>query len=52
MGQDADAVYAGKRVDVAHAVQDGGVVIPTGDAAKVSMALPWTPWVFHMLDYI
>lgn len=47
------------RLDVAGALQGGdgtlfaaesGAVLP--DGARLAMAFPWTPWVFHMIDYI
>lgn len=43
------------RVDVAAAVGDGTLLIPEADEqdiARLSHAFPWTPWAFHMLDYI
>ena len=47
------------RLDVAGSLQGGdgtlfaaesGAAVP--DAARLAMAFPWTPWVFHMIDYI
>lgn len=46
------------RLDVAAAVQEGALAGPAGgavgesDTARLSAAFPWTPWAFHMLDYI
>ena len=44
------------RVDVSGALQDGTLVsaaaLSDGDVARLSQCFPWTPWVFHMLDYI
>ena len=46
------------RLDVAAALQEGTLTpAPPGhpaeaDLARLSLAFPWTPWAFHMLDYI
>jgi hypothetical protein len=46
------------RLDVAAAVQEGALAGPAGsalgesDTARLSAAFPWTPWAFHMLDFI
>jgi len=44
------------RTDVAAAVRDGTIVgsvpLGEGEVAKLSMCFPWTPWVFHLVDYI
>ena len=43
------------RVEVSAAVQDGTLLAsdsPDRDFARLSHAFPWTPWVFHMADYI
>jgi hypothetical protein len=41
-----------QRVEVSAAIQEGSLVSSAGEPARISMAFPWTPWVFHMLDYI
>ncbi len=47
------------RLDVAGALHGGdgtlfaaesGAAVP--DGARLALAFPWTPWVFHMIDYI
>lgn len=44
------------RLDVPRALEDGALLpsLPLTDAqtARLSACFPWTPWVFHMLDYI
>jgi hypothetical protein len=45
------------RLDVAAAVQEGAIAGVVGtftdaDQSRLSAAFPWTPWAFHMLDYI
>jgi hypothetical protein len=45
------------RLDVEAAVQEGaltaaGGVLGEAEVARVSAAFPWTPWAFHMVDYI
>jgi hypothetical protein len=44
------------RTDLAAALQDGTLqsAAPLSDAnvARLAHCFPWTPWVFHMLDYI
>ena len=44
------------RVDLPGALQDGTLVaaapLSDGDVARLSLCFPWTPWVFHMVDYI
>jgi hypothetical protein len=27
-------------------------IVSTGDESRLGLAFPWTPWVFHMLDFI
>jgi hypothetical protein len=46
-----------QRVEVSAAVQEGALfsaegVVSAGDEARLGLAFPWTPWVFHMLDFI
>ena len=46
-----------QRVDIAAGLRDGSLVaVEAGSAelasSRLSMALPWTPWIFHMLDFI
>ncbi len=51
-----------QRLEVAAAVRDGTLLVREGagggggaaeeEVGRVAMALPWTPWTFHMLDYI
>ena len=46
-----------QRLEISTAVHDGTLVVTSGgdidrDVAALSMAFPWTPWAFHMLDYI
>ncbi len=44
-----------QRIETSAALHDGTLLSlqpGQGDGAQLSMALPWTPWVFHMLDYI
>lgn len=44
-----------QRLEVAAAVREGtllAVEATEADLARVAVALPWTPWVFHMLDYV
>ena len=55
----ADAKTAARlllnRVDVTSALQDGTLLAADAgerDLARLSLAFPWTPWAFHMLDYI
>ena len=47
------------RLDVSAALRGGdGTLFPSEastplpDSARLALAFPWTPWVFHMLDYI
>jgi hypothetical protein len=47
------------RLDVSGALSGGdGTLFPVDssaplpDAPRLALAFPWTPWVFHMLDYI
>jgi hypothetical protein len=43
------------RLELAAAVREGQVQATDArepELARLAMALPWTPWVFHMLDYI
>lgn len=45
-----------QRTDISAALQEGSL-LPTRplsdpDLARLSHCFPWTPWVFHMLDYI
>ena len=44
------------RTDITAALQDGSLLpaaaLSDRDMARLSLAFPWTPWVFHMLDYI
>jgi hypothetical protein len=50
------------RLDVAAALQEGSLAFlpsstsgdrpPESDITRLSLAFPWTPWAFHMLDYI
>jgi hypothetical protein len=46
------------RLDITAALQEGaltpahGEPLPDPDLARLSLAFPWTPWAFHMLDYI
>ncbi|HVX83539.1 MAG TPA: hypothetical protein VH253_01855 [Phycisphaerae bacterium] len=50
------------RLDVPQAVEEGRLAVRGGSASgregsaeavmKLSMAFRWTPWIFHMLDYI
>jgi len=44
------------RTDISAALQDGtllpAVALSERDVARLSLVFPWTPWVFHMLDYI
>ncbi len=46
------------RLDVPQAIEEGRLVVrgagATGaeGAMKLSLAFRWTPWIFHMLDYI
>jgi hypothetical protein len=44
------------RTDLAAALQDGTLqpAAPLSDAdlARLSHCFPWTPWIFHMLDFI
>jgi hypothetical protein len=44
------------RTDITGALRDGTLVpegaLSDGEVARLSLAFPWTPWVFHMLDYI
>jgi len=44
------------RTDLAAALQDGtlqsAAALSDGDVARLAHCFPWTPWVFHMLDYI
>jgi len=44
-----------QRLEIAAAVHDGTLLVREGseaDVSRLALALPWTPWVFHMLDYI
>jgi hypothetical protein len=44
-----------QRIETSAALHDGSLLAlqpPHGDLPQLSMVLPWTPWVFHMLDYI
>jgi hypothetical protein len=46
-----------QRLDIGGALADGslfstGGKLEEGDVARLSLAFPWTPWVFHMVDYI
>lgn len=43
-----------QRVEVSAAAHEGNLVLPdvSRDASRLSAALPWTPWIFHMADYI
>ena len=47
-----------ERLDITAAVQEGTLFmsthlpLSTNDLTRLSLAFPWTPWVFHMLDYI
>jgi hypothetical protein len=47
-----------QRLDITAAVQEGTLFtnthlpLSTNDLTRLSLAFPWTPWVFHMLDYI
>lgn len=46
-----------QRVEVSSALHEGTLVALNpahgrDAAARLAMALPWTPWVFHMLDFI
>ncbi len=48
-----------QRVEVAAAVREGALLLSSdhpdaseSEAARLALAFPWTPWVFHMLDYI
>lgn len=44
------------RMDIAASLQDGSLLpvspLSDRDITRLSLAFPWTPWVFHMLDYI
>jgi hypothetical protein len=44
------------RTDLAAALQDGtlqaAAALADGDVARLAHCFPWTPWAFHMLDYI
>jgi hypothetical protein len=44
------------RTDVAAALREGTVIssasLSEQDLARLSICFPWTPWVFHMLDFI
>jgi hypothetical protein len=44
------------RLDVSAALQDGTLFssdpITPQAGARLSLAFPWTPWIFHMLDFI
>jgi hypothetical protein len=43
------------RLDISAAVADGSIISPDGqplDPATLAARFPWTPWAFHMLDYI
>ena len=43
------------RLDIAAAAQEGTLAkspLPETALAKLAAAFPWTPWSFHMLDYI
>ncbi len=44
-----------QRLEVASAVREGTLAAANaseGDIARMAVAFFWTPWVFHMLDYI
>jgi len=44
-----------QRVEISAALHEGSLLALQPqhiDAARLSMVFPWTPWVFHMLDYI
>jgi|GEM_PF-2192112 len=48
-----------QRLDITTALQDGSLFptpnqppLPPHDITRLSLAFPWTPWIFHMLDYI
>ncbi|MCL2640785.1 MAG: hypothetical protein FWD53_08075, partial [Phycisphaerales bacterium] len=48
-----------QRLDITTALQDGSLFptpnqppLTTHDITRLSLAFPWTPWIFHMLDYI
>ncbi len=44
-----------QRIELSAALHDGSLLSlhpQSIDPAQLSMAFPWTPWVFHMLDYI
>jgi hypothetical protein len=47
-----------QRLDITAAVQEGTLFstsqgqLATNDLTRLSLAFPWTPWMFHMLDYI
>ena len=49
-----------QRLDITTALQDGSLFsnsaaqtkLSDHDITRLSLAFPWTPWVFHMLDYI
>ncbi len=44
------------RTDLAAALQDGtlhsAAPLSDGDLARLCHCFPWTPWIFHMFDYI
>jgi hypothetical protein len=44
------------RTDIASAIQEGSLLpaspLSDADMARLSHCFPWTPWIFHMLDYI
>jgi hypothetical protein len=47
-----------QRLDITASMQEGTLFtnaqapLTTNDLTRLSLAFPWTPWVFHMLDYI
>ena len=47
-----------QRLDITAALQDGTLfssssqTLTDHDTTRLSLAFPWTPWVFHLLDYI
>ena len=47
------------RLDITAALQEGTLApagaaqtLSDGDVSRLSLAFPWTPWAFHMVDYI
>ncbi len=44
------------RTDIAAALQEGSLLpaalLSDADLSRLSHCFPWTPWIFHMLDYI